>query len=262
MHGVVHAGPALMLLSIIASRLSPLPGQAPGSAHEFTIVERISAPAGSLSKTTGSDVPRVMDAHPAMMIAAPNAATAPQCIAPPTHLYLTAKGRLGATRCKRRFPRTGKPGAGDGCLAEALEAFKRVWKGRIAALRRFKACCKKDLKLIRVSRSYKGVQTVIQTPGFLSDAKAAGLSDDEREAMIAEIAADPMAGDIMEGTGGCRTVHYFGGDDIPVVALALIDKGDSENLSKAERNELRREMAGYVDDYRKGAAEKAALLKR
>lgn len=122
------------------------------------------------------------------------------------------------------------------------------------------------------------MQTVIQTPDFLGDAKAAGLSDEEREAIIAEIAADPTAGDIMEGTGGCRkrrfagrgkgksggyrTVHYFGGDDIPVVALALINKGESDNLSKAERNELRKEMAGYAEDYRKGVAEKVAVLKR
>lgn len=72
----------------------------------------------------------------------------------------------------------------------------------------------------------------------------------------------------MEGTGGCfklrfagrgkgksggyRTVHYFAGDDVPILLLALINKGESDNLSKTERNELRKELAAYADDYRKG----------
>ena len=68
------------------------------------------------------------------------------------------------------------------------------------------------------------------------------------------IAADPLAGDLMAGTGGARklrhagrgkgksggfrTVHYFGGNDVPVFLLAIFSKGDKDNLSKAERNAL------------------------
>ena len=82
----------------------------------------------------------------------------------------------------------------------------------------------------------------------------------------------------MEGTGGCRklrfagkgkgkrgglrTIHYYVSDDVPVLLLALIDKGEDENLSKAERNELRIELAGYADDYRKGVIEKVAALNK
>ena len=62
--------------------------------------------------------------------------------------------------------------------------------------------------------------------------------------------------------GGFRTVHYYAGDDVPVLLLALIDKGEDENLSKAERNELRIELAGYADDYRKGVIEKVAALSK
>jgi hypothetical protein len=61
--------------------------------------------------------------------------------------------------------------------------------------------------------------------------------------------------------GGFRTVHYYAGDDDPVLLLALINKGEDENLSKAERNELRIELAGYADDYRKGVIERVAALK-
>jgi hypothetical protein len=121
------------------------------------------------------------------------------------------------------------------------------------------------------------MHTVIRTPTFLSDAKAAGLSDDQQDAIILEISRNPTGGAVMEGTGGCRkvrfagkgkgkrggfrTVHYFAGDDVPVLLLALIDKGQDDNLTKAERNELRTELAGYAEDYRKGAIEKAASLK-
>jgi hypothetical protein len=136
----------------------------------------------------------------------------------------------------------------------------------------------KSLKLLRVSRSYIVMQTVIRTPTFLSDAKAAGLSDDEQNDIVSEISKTPTAGALMEGTGGCRklrfagkgkgkrggfrTVHYYAGDDVPVLLLALIDKGEDENLSKAERNELRIELAGYADDYRKGVIEKVAALNK
>lgn len=122
------------------------------------------------------------------------------------------------------------------------------------------------------------MHAVIRTPTFLSDAKAAGLSDDAQDEIVAEISKNPTAGALMEGTGGCRklrfagkgkgkrggfrTVHYHAGDDVPVLLLALIDKGESENLSKAERNALRVELVGYADDYRRGVIEKVAALSR
>ncbi|MEH2513595.1 hypothetical protein V1291_004949 [Nitrobacteraceae bacterium AZCC 1564] len=91
-----------------------------------------------------------------------------------------------------------------------------------------------------------------------------------------EISKDPTAGVIMEGTGGCRklrfagrgkgkrggyrTVHYYAGDDVPVLLLALINKGEDDNLTKEERNELRRELSSYADDYRRGVAAKVAQM--
>lgn len=122
------------------------------------------------------------------------------------------------------------------------------------------------------------MQAVIRTSTFLSDAKAAGLSDDDQSDIVSEISKNPTAGALMEGTGGCRklrfagkgkgkrggfrTVHYYAGGDVPVLLLALINKGEDENLSKAERNELRIELAGYADDYRKGVIERVAALRK
>lgn len=110
------------------------------------------------------------------------------------------------------------------------------------------------------------MQTVIQTRTFLVQAKRCGLSDDELQDILAVIAADPEGGDLMPETGGARklrharqghgkrggfrTIHYFGGGDIPVFALAIYGKNDKGNLSKAERNELARILPRLADAYR------------
>ncbi len=87
-----------------------------------------------------------------------------------------------------------------------------------------------------------------------------------------------MLGDVMPGTGGCRkirfagkgkgkrgsyrTVHYYAANDVPVVLLALINKGERSDLSKSEQNELKKAMAGYAEEYRAGVRKKVATLKR
>jgi hypothetical protein len=113
------------------------------------------------------------------------------------------------------------------------------------------------------------MQTVIETSEFLADCRAAGLTNDELSEIVRAISLEPRIGDIIPGTGGARkrrfpghgkgksggfrTVSYFAGDDVPVVLLALIDKGERANLSQAERNELRKELAGYASDYRENS---------
>ena len=109
---------------------------------------------------------------------------------------------------------------------------------------------------------------VVFTPTFESDARDARLSEDEMMDIVAAIAADPLVGDLMAGTGGARklrhaargkgkrggfrTIHYFGGRDIPVFLLAIYGKGDKGNLSKAERNALATVLPRIAEGYRKG----------
>jgi hypothetical protein len=113
------------------------------------------------------------------------------------------------------------------------------------------------------------MQTVIETPDFIADAKTVGLSSDEREEIVEFISENPKAGDLISGSGGARKVRfagrgkgksggyrvitYFGGGDIPVFLLNVFSKGDRVNLSKAEVNALRDELAGLADEYRKRA---------
>ena len=54
------------------------------------------------------------------------------------------------------------------------------------------------------------VHTVVETPGFLADARGLGLTGAERWSMVVWIAANPMAGEVMEGTGGARKVRFAG----------------------------------------------------
>ena len=111
------------------------------------------------------------------------------------------------------------------------------------------------------------VQTVLLTPTFQKQADRAGLADDEILEIAAAIAADPLAGDVMVGTGGARkmrhagrghgksggyrTIHYFGGDDVPVFLLAVYRKGQKDNLSQKERNALATILPQIADRYRR-----------
>jgi len=110
------------------------------------------------------------------------------------------------------------------------------------------------------------MHTVLLTPVFERQAKAAGLDDDEIQDIAVTIANAPESGDRMVGTGGARklrhggrgggksggyrTIHYFGGDDVPIFLLALIDKGEKANLAKAERNELAKLLPKIAEAYR------------
>jgi hypothetical protein len=116
------------------------------------------------------------------------------------------------------------------------------------------------------------MQTVIQTPTFLADAKAAGLDDSELAEIAATIAADPLIGDIIPGTGGARKVRFGGrgkgksgayrvitsyaAEDVPVFLLALVDKGQRADISQADRNALREILGTLADEYREGVRRK------
>lgn len=120
------------------------------------------------------------------------------------------------------------------------------------------------------------MHSVLATPTFERHAKAAGLSDEDITAIAVHLAANPLAGDLIVGTGGARkmrlarrgqgksggyrTIHYFGGDDVPLFLLAVVDKGRRADLSQSERNALAKEMPLLVADYRSGVAARVIQL--
>ncbi|MGL5114723.1 MAG: type II toxin-antitoxin system RelE/ParE family toxin [Beijerinckiaceae bacterium] len=110
------------------------------------------------------------------------------------------------------------------------------------------------------------MQTIVETPSFLADAKAAGLSEDERRALADYVATNPEAGDEIAGSGGARklrlagrgrgksggyrVITFYSGQDIPVFLLNVFSKGERANLSRAEINALRMILGQIVEVYK------------
>jgi hypothetical protein len=129
---------------------------------------------------------------------------------------------------------------------------------------------------MRQCRIYRGlaktkevsVHSVIETSDYLADAKDAGLTDIEREKIVDTLAANPTAGDEVQGTGGARklrfpgrgkgksggyrVITFYSGIDVPVFLLNVFAKGDRVDLSQGDRNELRKKLAVLAGRYRKG----------
>lgn len=95
------------------------------------------------------------------------------------------------------------------------------------------------------------LQTVVELPEFLRRAKAI-MSDAERQALVDYVAANPDAGVSLGGglrkmrvardgggkRGGYRTIHVFGGRDVPVFLVTVFAKNERDNLSKTEQADL------------------------
>jgi hypothetical protein len=121
------------------------------------------------------------------------------------------------------------------------------------------------------------VHTVIETPAFLASAADEGIGEEERTAMVAYIAAHPTAGDVMQGTGGARKLRFAGrskgksggyraitfhvAEDIPVFLLDVYAKDSQANLSKAQRNELRKLLTALPRVWRQNRAARVADLR-
>jgi hypothetical protein len=114
----------------------------------------------------------------------------------------------------------------------------------------------------------QSMHSVVETPDYLDDARDAGITDEERSGIVASLAANPLAGVLIPGSGGARKIRFagkgkgksggyrvitfYGGEDIPLFLLNVFAKGDKIDLSMAERNQLRVGLAGLADDYRRG----------
>ena len=52
------------------------------------------------------------------------------------------------------------------------------------------------------------MHTVCETRAFQAAAADAGMSRAEMDGVVAVLAQDPEAGDVMAGTGGCRKMRW------------------------------------------------------
>jgi hypothetical protein len=110
------------------------------------------------------------------------------------------------------------------------------------------------------------VHTIVETQGYLADAKSAGLDEQGRARIADAIARDPSAGDLVRGTSGVRKVRiarpgggksggyriltgYFD-EDSPVYLLGVFAKNEKANISKAEAKALEQYMDFIKADIR------------
>ena len=107
------------------------------------------------------------------------------------------------------------------------------------------------------------MHTVIETSAYLRQATEAGMTEDDRSNVVALLARNPAAGDLIANTGGARklrvagrgkgksggyrVITYYGGASVPVFLLAAFGKGDKANLSNAEKNALAKLTATLVE---------------
>jgi hypothetical protein len=114
------------------------------------------------------------------------------------------------------------------------------------------------------------MHTVVETKSYLRSAEVAGMTEAERTMAINTVAANPTAGDLIVGSGGCRklriagrgfgksggyrVVTYFAGPHAPVFLLWTFSKGRSANLTKAQVNGLSTVTAALAASLREPAA--------
>jgi len=107
--------------------------------------------------------------------------------------------------------------------------------------------------------------TVIETPSYLRDAKKL-LNDEEREAVVNFLSSSPNAGDLIKETGGVRKVrwaredtgksgayrviYFFHSMEIPLFILNVFAKNEKVNISREERNELKKLTGLLVKQYK------------
>ncbi len=94
--------------------------------------------------------------------------------------------------------------------------------------------------------------TIIETPAFRRQIDTL-LTDTEHGELMAALAADPLAGDLIQGTGGIRVVYLYIHDQAPIYAFVAYGKNERTNLSKAERNAAAALAADYKAQHRKEA---------
>ena len=108
--------------------------------------------------------------------------------------------------------------------------------------------------------------TIVETPFYLRKADAL-LAEADRSELVFFLAQCPEAGEVMPDTGGVRKVrwairgggkrggvrviYYFHSQSFPLFLLTVYAKNQKGNLTKAERNELKKLVPILVKTYQK-----------
>ncbi len=111
------------------------------------------------------------------------------------------------------------------------------------------------------------MHTVTELKSFRKATESAGMSSEDIESLVDYLSSNPDASDEMVGTGGCRklrwavrgsnkgksggvrTITLFSGESLPVFLITAFGKVQKVNLSKGERNGLKKLSDKIVQEY-------------
>lgn len=109
------------------------------------------------------------------------------------------------------------------------------------------------------------LHSVCELKTFRKDAQDAGMTEEEISNLVDMLAANPEAGDVIKGTGGCRkvrvagrgkgksggyrTITFFSGPNLPLFLITVFSKGECDDLSQSERNLLSKITSQIVEVY-------------
>jgi len=93
--------------------------------------------------------------------------------------------------------------------------------------------------------------TVIELPTFLRSAEMAGISENERAALVDFLARHPLTGDLVKDTGGLRkirwrregagksggyrAIYYFHDVNVPIYAFLAYGKNQQDDLTPDQK---------------------------
>ena len=109
--------------------------------------------------------------------------------------------------------------------------------------------------------------TVVEIDQFLA-AAARLLTETQRADLVVHVACNPESGDVMAETGGVRklrwaakgkgksggvrVIYYYQNESLPIFMIDIFAKNEKANLSKAERNAMKKRIPILVKLYQGG----------
>jgi mRNA-degrading endonuclease RelE of RelBE toxin-antitoxin system len=110
------------------------------------------------------------------------------------------------------------------------------------------------------------LQTVLEMPEFIRQSEAC-MDEESRKLFIDYIAAHPLKGNLIVGTGGVRkirwtgdsyqgkrgwvrVIYYYYDESIPIFLLTVYGKNKKENLTQDEKNTVKSTISKIVETYK------------
>jgi hypothetical protein len=102
---------------------------------------------------------------------------------------------------------------------------------------------------------------VVETAEFLAKARSL-MDDEERGALVDYLARNPMAGDVIVGTGGVRklrwglegrggagVIYFYHSEKLPLFVFSIYAKNVQSDLSDTTKHELKRITKSIAENY-------------